>query len=165
MGFVRGDFGTSLHKRQAVAKQVKPALFWTLVVNVPAIFLAFLIAVPLGTWSAVKRGQRFDKITSSGLFMMYSLPTFWVGTMLLIFFTNREYGMDIFPSKFPDDIPTSAPWWKQIWLAVPHLLLPIFCVTYPSVAYISRQARAAWPTCLGRTSYAPPVRRGCRSGQ
>ncbi|MBK9015527.1 MAG: ABC transporter permease [Saprospiraceae bacterium] len=58
--------------------------------------------------------------------------------------------MDIFPSKFPDDIPTSAPWWKQIWLAVPHLLLPIFCVTYPSVAYISRQARGGMANVLGQ---------------
>jgi peptide/nickel transport system permease protein len=147
-GFLRGDFGTSLHKRQAVTQQMKPALFWTLVVNVPALFLAFLIAVPLGIWSAVKRGQAFDKITSSGLFMLYSLPTFWVATMLLIFFTNREYGMDFFPSKFPDDIPAAAPWWRQIGLAAPHLLLPIFCVTYPSIAYIARQARGGMDKVL-----------------
>lgn len=150
VNFLQGDFGTSLHKRQAVTKQVKPALFWTLVVNVPAILLAFLIAVPLGIWSAVKRGQAFDKITSSGLFMLYSLPTFWVATMLLIFFTNREYGMDFFPSKFPDDIPTAAPWWRQISLAASHLVLPIFCVTYPSIAYIARQARGGMSSVLAQ---------------
>ncbi len=149
-GFVRGDFGTSLHKRQAVAKQVRPALFWTLVVNVSAIFLAFLIAVPLGIWSAVKRGQRFDKITTSGLFMLYSLPAFWVGTMLLIFFTNRQYGMNFFPGPGLGEIATTVPWWQQIGQAMPHLLLPILCVAYPSVAYIARQARGGMNNVLGQ---------------
>jgi peptide/nickel transport system permease protein len=149
-GFVRGDFGTSLHKRQAVAKQVKPALFWTLVVNVAAILLAFLVAVPLGVWSAVKRGQRFDKITSTSLFMLYSLPAFWVGTLLLIFFTTREYGMNIFPSVGLGNVPSNAPWWKQIWLAAPHLMLPVFCVAYPSIAYIARQARGGMTNVLGQ---------------
>ncbi|MBI1228378.1 MAG: ABC transporter permease subunit [Bacteroidetes bacterium] len=150
MNFLRGDFGTSLHKRQTVTKQVKPALFWTLVVNIAAIFLAFMIAVPLGIWSAVKRGKKFDKITSAALFMLYSLPAFWVATMLLVFFTNPQYGMDIFPGKFPDDIPVAAPWWRKIWLAAPHLILPIFCLTYPVVAYIARQARGGMANVLGQ---------------
>ncbi len=149
-GILRGDFGISLNKRQAVSKQLKPALFWTLAVNIPAIFLAFLIAVPLGTWSAVKRGQRFDKITTAGLFMLYSLPAFWVGTMLLIFFTNRQYGMSIFPGPGLGEMPSGASQWKQLGLALPHLLLPVLCVAYPSVAYIARQARGGMNTVLGQ---------------
>ena len=150
MGFVRGDFGTSVHERQPVAKKLQPALFWTLVVSVSAIFLAFLLAVPLGVWSAVKRGKLFDKITTAALFMGYSLPAFWVATLLLIFFTTREYGMDIFPGPGLGNIPTNAPWWKQIWLAMPHLILPIACLTYPSVAFIARQARGSMVSVLGQ---------------
>lgn len=150
MGFVRGDFGTSVHERQPVAKKLQPALFWTLVVSISAIFLAFLLAVPLGVWSAVKRGKLFDKITTATLFMGYSLPAFWVATLLLIFFTTREYGMDIFPGPGLGNIPTNAPWWKQIWLAMPHLLLPIACLTYPSVAFIARQARGSMANVLGQ---------------
>ncbi len=146
--FVRGDFGISLHKRQAVAKQVRPALFWTLAVNIPALLLAFLLAVPLGIWSSVKRGQRFDKTTTAGLFMLYSLPAFWVATMLLIFFTNREYGMNLFPGPGLGELPSGASNWQQLRLALPHLLLPIVCVAYPSVAYIARQARGGMNTVL-----------------
>lgn len=148
--FLQGDFGVSLHKRQAVTKQVQPALFWTLSVNLPAIFLAFLVAVPLGIWSAVKRGQRFDKTTTATLFMLYSLPAFWVATMLLIFFTNREYGMNIFPGPGLGELPPGASQWKQLGLAFPHLLLPIFCVVYPSVAYIARQARGGMNNVLNQ---------------
>ncbi|MCU0347495.1 MAG: ABC transporter permease subunit, partial [Saprospiraceae bacterium] len=94
--FFRGDFGVSLEKLP-VAQKVKPALFWTLVVSLPAIVLAFLLAVPIGAWSAVKRGKAFDKIATTTVFMLYSMPVFWVATLLLVFFTNREYGMNIFP--------------------------------------------------------------------
>jgi peptide/nickel transport system permease protein len=150
MGFLRGDFGISLSHRMAVTEKIKPALFWTLVINLAAIALAFLMAVPLGVWSAVKRGQTFDKATTIGLFMLYSLPAFWVATLLLIFFTTREYGMDFFPSGGLGNVPTSAPWWQQIWLATPHLMLPIVCVAFPSIAYIARQARGGMANVLSQ---------------
>ncbi len=150
MGFIRGDFGTSLSHRMAVADKVKPALFWTLVVNLAAIALAFLLAVPIGVWSAVKQGKTFDKAATIGLFMLYSMPAFWVATLLLVFFTNPQYSMNFFPAGFPNDIPTSAPWWRQIGLAIPNLLLPIVCVAFPSIAYIARQARGGMANVLGQ---------------
>jgi peptide/nickel transport system permease protein len=149
-GFLRGDFGISLSHRMAVTEKIKPALFWTLVINFAAIALAFLLAVPLGVWSAVKQGKTFDKVTTIGLFMLYSLPAFWMATLLLIFFTTREYGMDFFPSGGLGNVPTAAPWWKQIWLATPHLILPIACVAYPSLAFIARQARGGMANVLGQ---------------
>lgn len=139
--FATGDFGTSLTNRRPVADKISPALFWTLVLNLVAIFLAFLLAVPLGIWSAVKKGQRFDKVTSLGLFMLYSLPAFWVGTMLLIFFATREYGMQVFPGPGLGNISSSTPFWQKISIAAPHLVLPVLCITYPALAFISRQAR------------------------
>ncbi|MBI5916122.1 MAG: ABC transporter permease [Bacteroidetes bacterium] len=149
-GFLRGDFGTSVFERRPVADKLKPALFWTLTVNLAAIFLAFLLAVPLGVWAAVRRGKRFDRVSSLGLFMLYSLPAFWVATMLLIFFTTREYGMDIFPGPGLGNVPVAAPCWKKIGLAAPHLLLPIFCVAYPALAFIARQARGGMTEVLGQ---------------
>ena len=58
--------------------------------------------------------------------------------------------MNIFPSVGLGNVPTAAPWWQKIWLAAPHLLLPIFCVAYPSVAYIARQARGGMTNVLGQ---------------
>jgi peptide/nickel transport system permease protein len=145
--FVRGDFGVSVFDRRPASDKIKSALFWTLVLNLAGIFLAFLLAVPLGVWSAVKRGKMFDKITSLGLFM---LPAFWIGTMLLVFFTTREYGMNIFPGPGLGNVPSAAPWWQKIWIAAPHLFLPIVCIAYPALAFISRQARGGMVNVLGQ---------------
>ncbi|MEK7257073.1 MAG: ABC transporter permease, partial [Bacteroidota bacterium] len=147
--FLGGDFGVSVYDRRPVEDKVKPALFWTLVVNLGAIFLAYLLAIPLGVWSAVRRGQWFDRVTSLGLFMLYSLPAFWIATMLVIFFSTREYGMDWFDIGL-GNVPSNAPWWKKIGLAAPNLLLPILCVAYPSWAYISRQVRGAMNSALAQ---------------
>ncbi len=140
-GFIKGDFGRSIFERRPVVDKLAPAIFWTMVLNLSAIILAFAISIPLGVNTAVKSGSRLDKATSLGLFMLYSLPAFWIGTMLLIFFTTKEYGLDIFPGVGLGEIPAAAPWWKKIGLAAPHLLLPVSCVAYPALAFITRQVR------------------------
>ena len=85
-----------------------------------SIFVAYLTAIPLGVFSAKNKGLRFDKITTVILFMLYSLPTFWIGTMLVVFFTTPEYGAwtDIFPSIGLGDLPSDAPFWNRFWVHV-----------------------------------------------
>jgi peptide/nickel transport system permease protein len=146
--FLRGDFGISAYERMPAATKVKPALFWTLTINLAAIILAFGVAIPIGVVSAARRGGRFDRTMSLGLFMLYSLPAFWVGTMLLIFFTTREYGMDFFAGPGLGQVPASAAWWQKIWLASPHLLLPVLCIAYPALAFIARQMRGSMTEAL-----------------
>lgn len=149
-GFLKGDFGISVFERKPVKEKVLPALFWTVLMNLAAIVLAFLLAVPLGVWSAVKRGKTFDRATTLGLFMLHSLPAFWVGTMLVIFFTTREYGMNIFAGPGLGNIPAGAAWWEKAGRAFPHLVLPVLCITYPALAFISRQARGSMVEVLGQ---------------
>ena len=111
--FITGDFGTSVNRRRPVSEIIGNALLWTLVLNLTALFLAFVIAIPLGIWSAVKKGECFDKTTTLLLFMLYSLPTFWIGTMLLIFFTTNEYGMEFFNGVWLGTLPPEASFLKK----------------------------------------------------
>ena len=148
--FVKGNFGISTFDQRPVTAKLAPAIFWTLAVNISAILLAFLISVPLGVWSAARKGSRFDKTTTVGLFMLYSLPAFWIGTMLLIFFTTKEYGMPFFAGPGLGEVPSAAPWWEKLWSAMPHLFLPVICVTYPALAFITRQVRGSMVNVLGQ---------------
>ena len=50
-----------------------------------SLLLAYLIAIPLGIFSAVKKGTRTDRVVTTLLFMLYSLPSFFVATLLLFF--------------------------------------------------------------------------------
>ncbi len=139
--FVTGDFGTSYLDSRPVADKMQEALFWTLVLNGLALLLAFLLSVPLGVYAAVYRHRSFDRITTFLLFMLYSLPNFWIATMLVVFFTTPEYGMDFFPSMGPGEPGPEASWPERLDIRIAHLTLPVFCLTYGLLAFISRQVR------------------------
>lgn len=139
--FVRGDFGFSYRNGQPVAERMKQAIFWTLIMNGCAIFIAYLISIPLGVRTAVKKNSTFDRVSTLLLYILYSLPTFWIATLLVIFITNSEYGMDWFPSQGTGDLEADASFLARFLDTAYHLVLPIFCLTYASLAFITRQMR------------------------
>ena len=139
--FIQGDFGISYTDGRPVFDKMKDALKWTLIINGIAILIAFLLSIPIGVYTAVYKDSWFDKVSTLTLFIFYSLPTFWIATILMIFFTTPEYGMDYFPSFGLGDLPSDAPFWDRFWETANHMILPIFCLTYTSLAFISRQMR------------------------
>lgn len=141
--FMIGDFGTSYKTSRPVASEIKDAIYWTVIMMILAIIVAYLTAIPLGVFSAKNRGLRFDKIITVILFMLYSLPSFWIATMLVVFFTTPEYGAwtNIFPSIGLGDLPSDAPFWNRFWESASHLILPVLCISYSALAFISRQMR------------------------
>lgn len=144
-GFLSGDFGISRKDYKPVTQKISEALSWTLTMNSVAILLAYGLAIWLGVLSARKKGSKTDRGISLGLFMLYSLPNFWIAILLIVFFTTPEYGAwtDIFPSTGTGSLPDSAPFWSRFWETASHLVLPIFCITYGSLAFIARQMRSA----------------------
>jgi peptide/nickel transport system permease protein len=139
--FLSGDFGTSNRDHLPVYDKIKTRLPWTLYLSIPAIILAYLLSIPLGVFSAVYKGSRFDRFTSSFLLLAYSLPVFWAGTMLVNFFTTQEFGMKIFPT-----IGLSG---KDLnWENITRLILPILCLTYPTLAFITQQVRSSMLSTL-----------------
>lgn len=151
-GFLRGDFGISYADGKPVSLKLKSALFWTLIMNLIAIFISYLLSIPLGIQSALwkLRGEvKRDNLVTGLLFVLYSMPAFWIGTLLLVFFTTPEYGewLDWFPSGGAQSTAIEqdpdATFFVKLKDSAHHLVLPIFCLTYGSLAYLSRQMRTA----------------------
>lgn len=151
-GFLRGDFGISYDDKKPVATKIKEAIYWTLIMNFFSILISYLISIPLGVRSALwkSKGKKVkDNINTTFLFILYSLPSFWIGTILLVFFTTPEYGewLDWFPTNGAQDYnlknDPNASAWAKLCDILHHLTLPIFCITYGSLAYLSRQMRGS----------------------
>lgn len=142
-GFFRGDFGESFLDGRPVSSILLEAVKWTMVLNIISIIFAYIISVPIGVETAVKKGSTFDRVSTTLLFILYSLPSFWIATMLIVFITTPEYGMDLFPTYGTSSVnlPADASFMTRFWDTAYHLTLPVFCLTYGSFAYISRQMR------------------------
>jgi peptide/nickel transport system permease protein len=151
MGLFRGDFGISYQDKRPITSKLGDAVRWSIVINLISIVLAYLIAIPLGVQSAVRRGQWPDRVISTTLFMLYSLPTFWIGTVAIVFLCGGEY-LDIFPPGGVQSTEHSPDWpfTKRLLDWIYHLILPVIVYTYGSLAFLSRQMRSALLEVLGQ---------------
>lgn len=156
-GFIRGDFGISYKTNRPVASEIWEAVLVTLLMSSLAIIFTYLIAIPLGIFSAVRKGSWFDQGVTTILFMLYSLPAFWIGTLLIIFLASPDW-VQWFPTHGLGEIPEGAGFFEILGIRARHLTLPLICLVYPTFAFISRQARGGILTVLGqdyiRTAYA-----------
>jgi len=137
----RLDFGTSFKDSRPVLEKLGEAVPITLLLNVISIFLIYLLAIPLGVLSAVKRRTLLDNLLTVVLFVLYSLPSFWVAQILITYFASGTW-FDIFPAYglHSDRIINYGLWLRFEDLAW-HLVLPVFCLTYNGLAYLSRMER------------------------
>lgn len=140
VNFLRGDFGISYQDRRPVSESFFEALPRTLGISLTSILLAYLIAIPLGVHSAIKKGTRNEKTITTTLFLFYSLPNFWIATMLVVFLCGGDY-LSWFPAPGGAPIPDDASFFYKLLEGSYRLILPLFCWTYGSLAFISRQMR------------------------
>lgn len=88
-GVLQGDLGTSLANNQPISAELLPRLANTLFLAGYAAMIAIPLAVMLGIASAVWRGSWFDRLANSLTLMSISVPEFFVGYVLVIFFAIR----------------------------------------------------------------------------
>ena len=141
---LRLDFGVSLATREPVLSTLVSKLRYSLSLSVLSLLIAYLIAIPLGIFSAVKRGSSQDRALTTVLFMLYSLPSFFVATLLLYFVSEgsnwpalRWFPTGGFQSGGFEDLTTFGKLADVSW----HLVLPLGCLTYGSLAALSRYMR------------------------
>jgi len=83
---LRGDFGRSFAYGQPAMQVVLQRLPATLELTAAAIVIAVLIALPAGIVSAVRRGSVFDRLSMGFVLLGQSVPTFWLGMLLILVF-------------------------------------------------------------------------------
>ncbi|HWY99074.1 MAG TPA: ABC transporter permease subunit, partial [Bacteroidia bacterium] len=149
VNFMGGDFGISYQDMRPVGPIIWDAMKWTMGISFISILLAYFIAIPIGVKAAVKKGSRGERFTTSGLFMLYSLPNFWIATMLIIFFCGGDW-FSWFPAPGAAPIPSDAPFMYHITQGLYRLILPLICWTYTSLAFISRQMRGGMLNIIGQ---------------
>ena len=145
-----GDFGTSasFDKGRPVTELILERLPVTLRLNLCAIFLIYLFAIPIGLFSGVFPEGKFDKITTAVLFFLFSLPVLWVALSLQALVCKGGF-FPVFPLKGLEPSATEGlSTWAIARETAMHFILPVFCMTYAGFAGLSRFTRSAMIDCL-----------------
>ncbi len=137
------DLGDSIKFKRPVWDVILERIPVSLRLALTSLFLAYLISIPIGIYSASHQYSRVDSFGTLLLFILYSLPSFWVGTMLIVFLGGGDF-FDIFPVFGLASIGAEKlSFWARFWDTAWHLVLPVFCMTYGSLAVLSRYMRTA----------------------
>jgi peptide/nickel transport system permease protein len=121
-----GDFGTSVLTRRPVTEHIWERLPATAELGFVAMALSVLIGVPLGMYSAVRRGGALDTGARVFAVLGQSMPAFWLGLMLILLF---GVVLGVLPAGGRGGIQ--------------HIILPAFTLGYFTSAAILRLTRSA----------------------
>lgn len=130
----RGDFGISLANKSAVTPQFLKRLPATLLLMGTSLLISVVLAIPLGLLAGAKKNSWADSIISGLSYLGMSLPSFWLGMMLIIIFAAK---LRILPSSgmHTVGINTFADTAK-------HMIMPSITLGLSNLAVFIRYIRA-----------------------
>ncbi|MCS7103227.1 MAG: ABC transporter permease [Candidatus Korarchaeum sp.] len=121
---LQGDFGTSFVFKLPVSRVVIPRIPATLQLTVTALVLSYILGMILGLISAVRRGYVTEKVSTGIYVTLYSIPTYWLGAMLMLIFGFQLRMLPISGYGTPA-----------------HLVLPVMTLALPNIAIFARMMR------------------------
>ena len=142
-GVIRGDFGFSYIDSQPINTKIWDKVWISFSFSLLSVLFAYLISIPLGIYSAYKKDTKFDRITSIVVFVLYSMPGFFIGVLLLYTFANPDT-LRWFPVSGIQDPTIYDPSWsfmQKVTHRAPYFILPLITYTYSSFAFLSRIMR------------------------
>lgn len=144
-GIINGDFGNSWVSGQSVSSILAPRVKWSLLLTLISVFLAYIISIPIGIYSAAVPHSLYSRILNIVFAVLFSIPVFWLATLLMLVFCN-PYVLDILPSTGVSPaggFQTNLSFSKIIINTIPYLILPVICYTYSSLAFLSGIVRTS----------------------
>ena len=135
-----GDFGRSMVYRQPVWDVVKTPMGVTLRLNAITMLFVFLITIPLGITSAVRKGTVYDNTVQVITILGYSLPVFITGLAAILLFAIVLGWLPVSGSYTPGFTGTSFEFFLD---RAKHMVLPIAVMVFASLGSLTRYIRAS----------------------
>ncbi len=152
----RGDLGQSFSQRRPVADAIASALPNTLLLTGTALAIDFLLGVVIGVVQAARARRRLDVALTNATLFFYSLPTFWLGLVLLLVFGQWLHWFPVGGVTDPV-LHDSMSLGLRLLDRLRHLALPALTLGLVGAAGTARYQRAALLEALGE-EYARTAR-------
>lgn len=131
---LHGNLGFSYQQNQSVSALLAERLPATVILVGLSVIVALAVAIPLAALQAVRRNRPVDYALTGASFAFYSMPTFWLGLMLIMLLAVKVH---LFPSSAPQGGPV------QILEHPAGLVLPVLTLALGSIAAFSRYLRSS----------------------
>jgi len=144
-GIIRGDFGISYISKEPIRNHIYKNLFWSILFSGIGILLAYLISIPIGIRQAIHNNSIGEKMSTIFLFALYSIPVFFLGTLLQTYLANHQYLYIFEPTGIKPTrgfLPNSN-LLERTWQTLPYMILPIVCFTYSSIAFLTKLTKTS----------------------
>ena len=129
-----GDFGQSIASQQAVLPLILQRFWVSAQIVLVAVLLASLVAVPAGVIAAWKQDSPLDLGLVATATLLLSIPTFWLGLLLLLFFGLKLEWLPVVGYVSIAENP---------WAGMLYLIMPIMTLFLHEIGVILRMARAS----------------------
>ncbi len=145
------NFGESFKDNQPVWSKIRERLPVTLKLNFFSILLVYVIAIPLGIYSATHPNSWSDQTATFGAFVLFAVPLVWAATMAIVFLCGGDF-LYLFPPAGLISLDYAPDWplWNRIADQAWHLFLPVVLLSYDGFAGLSRYMRASMLEVLGQ---------------
>ena len=117
-----GDFGYSFRSKRPIVDMIRDRLPWTLLITGLSLIVSAVVGVILGAISAWRRGTKTDLGMLSGMISIESLPSFWLGMLLISLFAVQWRLLPSFGAVTP---AADLAGWAHVRDVVGHALLPV----------------------------------------
>jgi peptide/nickel transport system permease protein len=141
--FVQGDWGFSYATHLPVLQMIGERLPNTLYLMSTVYVVTLLVAVPIGILTALRQYTAFDHVVTGATFMGLSMPTFWLGLLMIIIF-----GLTL--RLFPLGGLASPGASFDLIDRVRHLVLPVATLSYVGIGHYVRDLRASMLETIGQ---------------
>ncbi len=136
----QGDFGQALEFRRPVAEVIGDRLWLTIVVSIAAIMLTWMLALPIGIYSAVRQYSFADHLFTFVGFIGIAIPNFLLA-LIIMYFSFKLFGANV-GGLFSAEFERAAWSWAKIWDLIKHLPLPALILALAGTAQLVRIMRA-----------------------
>lgn len=140
-GVLRLDFGKSFQSsNEPVSDRILDRFFWSFLLTLISVVLAYIIAIPLGILAARYRNQAFDRFSGIAVLALDALPSFFVATLLMVGFVELldwpyvTFGVNPEPGQSQ---------WSLFTEHFGRLLIPLIAYTYGALAFLNRTMRSS----------------------
>jgi peptide/nickel transport system permease protein len=139
---VRGNFGVSMEYNRPVREVIGDRLVMTMIVSLAAVVFIWVLALPIGIYSAVKQYSPGDYLATLVAFAGVAIPNFMLA-LIILYVGFKYFGMQSIGGLFSAEYQ-QAPWGRaKVWDMVKHLPLPAIILALGGIAELIRIMRAS----------------------